>query len=196
MTTLTLTHEYAVCTTCQAMVSENARLRAEIARLEWDETIGMFNAAGGYRAIDALPAGKYALVFCDIDYLKTINGATGNHVQTNRYLADGLKIRPGEIAIRLMGDEFLFILADQPEASLPAMFERRRRVGVDPVAFVSRLAGQLASQPLNERERAMLPSGVLSATFAWQAGVAKQDIRMAIEDLSKNVLAQKEARPC
>jgi GGDEF domain-containing protein len=182
-----LQHQPSTCQNCIAM-------EQEIARLEWDETIGMLNSAGGYRAIDALPDGEYALVFCDIDYLKQINNATGNHVQTNRYLADGLKIRPGEIAIRLMGDEFLFILTDQPTAPLPTMFERRRRAGVDPVAFVSRLASQLASQPLNEQERSRLPSGVLSATFAWQAGVAKQDIRAAIEVLSQDVLAQKEAR--
>jgi GGDEF domain-containing protein len=191
---LALSHTYSTCTKCQAMEQETARLRAEVARLEWDETIGMLNSAGGYRAIDALPDGEYALVFCDIDYLKQINNATGNHVQTNRYLAEGLRVRPGEIAIRLMGDEFLFILCPQPTAPLPAMFERRRRAGVDPVAFVSRLAHQLASQPLNERERSKLPSGVLSATFAWQAGVAKQDIRATIEALSQDVLAQKEAR--
>lgn len=179
--TPTLTHEYATCTTCQAMAAETDRLRAEITRLEWDETIGMFNSAGGYRAIDALPDGDYALVFCDIDYLKTVNGATGNHVQTNRYLAEGLKVRAGEIAIRLMGDEFLFVLGSM-------------RGYADPAGFAGRLAHQLAAQPLTGQERAKLPSGVLSATFAWRAGVAKRDIRAAIEALSQDVLAQKEAR--
>lgn len=179
----TLTHEYAACTACQAMEQESRRLRAEIARLEWDETIAMYNAAGGYRAIDALPDGEYALVFCDIDYLKTINGATGNHVQTNRYLAEGLRVRAGEIAIRLMGDEFLFVLGSS-------------RGYADPASFAARLAHQLAAQPLTDRERSRLPSGVLSATFAWRAGVARRDIRAAIELLSADVLAQKESRPC
>ena len=181
--TAELYHNFNICATCQAMVAENGRLRVEITRLEWDETIGMLNAAGGFRAINALPDGRYALVFCDIDYLKQINSATGNHMQTNRYLMSGLRVRRGEIAIRLMGDEFLFILTDG-------------RGYADPVGFVERLTHQLAEQPLTAAERAGLPGGALSATFAWRASVKRADIRAAIERLSAAVLAQKAARPC
>lgn len=176
-----LAHNYDTCRTCQAMRDELARLHQEIARLEWDETVNMFNAAGGYRAIDALPDGEYALVFCDIDYLKSINSATKNHIQTNVYLAGGLAVRVGEIAIRLMGDEFLFILGNT-------------RGYADPMAFVGRLTDQLAAQPLTEEERAGLPNGVLSATFAWRKGVAKSGIRDAIGDLSRGVLTKKDQR--
>lgn len=174
MASHTLPQHPGTCTTCTA-------LRTDIARLERDDIIDMYSAAGGYRAIDRLPAGVYAVVFADIDYLKKLNTATGSHFRSNRYLAAGLRVRTGELAMRVMGDEFAFVLANG-------------RCIADPQAFIARLARQLAAQPLLDAERAMLPGGRLSATFAWRANVAQPNIRATIEALSADVLAQKARR--
>src|SRR3972149_5353981 len=112
------------CSTCDSK-------DAEIARLRGTASLDMYNQAGGLAAIAALPTGTYAVVFCDIDRLKAINAATGNQLQTNRYLRAGLRVRHGEIAMQLFGDEFVFVLQCD-----------------DVSAFVRRLQRQLAAQPL------------------------------------------------
>lgn len=168
----------AQCSTC-------ATKDQEIRRLSWNESLSMYNQAGGLRAIEQLPSGAYAVVFCDIDHLKALNAATGNHIQTNRYLAAGLKVRAGEIAMQFLGDEFVFVLG-------------RARGAADPAAFVQRLSRQLAQQPLTPAEQAVLlrlaATPNLSATFAWRAGVPKLEIQATIERLSIEVLAQKARR--
>lgn len=179
--TATFLHDFNNCTNCQAMVVENARLTTELDAARWNPLLNMYNLAGGLAAIAALPPGLYAVVFADIDKLKALNGATGNHLQTNRYLAAGLKVRKGEIAFQFLGDEFVFIL------------HQARRRG-DLRGFTGRITRQLARQPLTEAERAELNGAPLSATFAWQAGVPKVEILATIEQLSKSVLAQKKAR--
>lgn len=151
-----------------------------IAALVWNDGLGMLNAAGIEDAIASLPAGTYTVVFADIDRLKAINCATGSHVQTNRYLRDGLRVRRGELAGQLYGDEILFVL---PE-------------GADAAAFCARITRQLAEQPLSSAERAALealdgPGARLSATFAW---VETDDVWSAVAALSCDVLAQKAQR--
>ena len=178
MATQILAHD---CDTCQALEQEIVRLRAELDTARWNPLLDMYNLAGGLAAIAALPVGRYAVVFCDIDRLKTLNSATGNHVQTNRYLSAGLKVRAGEIAFQFLGDEIAFILTDQ-------------RGVADPRAFAERIAAQLAAQPLTEQERAMIDSAALSATFDWCAGVSRTEILACLEQLSIAVLAQKRAR--
>jgi GGDEF domain-containing protein len=179
--TTALYHIERTCITCRAMRNENARLAAELHAARWNPTLNMYNMSGGLAAIAALPPGTYAIVFCDIDRLKMINSATGNHLQTNRYLAAGLRVRRGEVAVQFLGDEFVFILG-------------RARGVADPAAFVARLTRQLATQPLTASERAVLGGADLSATFAWRAGVPRTEILSAIEQLSKRVLAKKAAR--
>lgn len=152
-----------------------------IRRLSWNSELNMHNAAGLRDAIAGLSPIAYTVVLCDIDRLKAINAATGSHVQTNRYLRDELRVRKGEIAGQLYGDEFLFILADE----------------CDPAAFCARIGRQLADQPLTYSERSMLEAVAghgarLSATFAYQTHVT--DIWTAIEQLSADVLAQKAVR--
>ena len=177
-----LYHDFYICGTCQAMVAEVERLRTELDTARWNPLLEMHNLAGGLAAIAALPHGRYAVVFCDIDRLKALNSATGNHMQTNRYLAAGLKVRQGEIAFQFLGDEIVFILTDQ-------------RGYADPASFVERITAQLAAQPLTEEERRAIDGATLSATFAWRADVAKHAILAMIERMSVEVLARKAARP-
>lgn len=151
-----------------------------IASLIWSDDLSMLNQAGLRDAIAQLDMGTYTVVFCDINRLKQINSATGSHAQTNRYLRDGLRVRRGELAGQLFGDEFLFIL---PE-------------GADASGFCSRITRQLATQPLSQVERCALeildgPHARLSATFAWEV---TNDVWAAVERLSREVLAAKAAR--
>lgn len=151
-----------------------------IAALVWSDALGMLNQAGLRDAIAQLPEGAYTVVFADINRLKTLNSITGNHIQTNRYLRDGLRVRRGEIAGQFLGDEIVFIL---PE-------------GADAAGFCARITRQLAEQPLSSMERAALelidgPGARLSATFAYETA---SDIWAAIERLSCDVLAQKGKR--
>lgn len=151
-----------------------------IASLIWNDHLCMLNQAGLDDAIAHLAPGTHTVVFCDIDRLKKINSITGSHAITNRYLRDGLRVRRGEIAGQLFGDEFLFVL--------PA--------GADAAAFCARITRQLAEQPLSGMERAALElldgSGArLSATFAW---CETDNVSGAIAQLSADVLAQKAAR--
>lgn len=151
-----------------------------IAALSWNDDLAMLNRAGLQDAIEQLPDDSYTVVFCDIDRLKTINTATGSHIQTNRYLRDGLRVRRGELAGQLFGDEFVFIL---PE-------------GADAAGFCARITRQLAAQPLSQTERMALealngPGARLSATFAWEV---TRNVWAAVERLSHTVLAQKAQR--
>lgn len=163
------------CTHC-------AELERRIQALRWNTSLDMLNQAGLMDAIERLEDGAYTVVFCDIDRLKAINSATGSHAQTNRYLREGLRVRVGEIAGQLYGDEVVFILS-----------------AGDADAFIQRIARQLAEQPLTDSERSALAfygARRLSATFASRTQVHKQDIARAIEDCSIDVLAQKARRPC
>lgn len=153
---------------------------ARITSLIWSDELSMLNQAGLRDAITQLEPGVYTVVFCDINRLKTINQITGSHVATNRYLRDGLRVRRGELAGQLYGDEILFVL---PE-------------GADAPAFCARLTRQLAEQPLSQAERMALesvdgPGARLSATFAWEV---TSDVWSAVERLSRDVLAQKAKR--
>lgn len=174
----------AHCPTCTAK-DETIR------RLRWNDELGMLNNAGLMDAIRGLPRGNYAVVFADIDRLKTLNTATGSHFATNRYLADGLRVRQGEIAGQLFGDEIVFILNEQS-----------RGEDAQPAAFTRRIARQLAGQPLRSSERWMLAAAQgcsfdqarLSATFASASGVQASAVLATIEQLSIDVLALKAAR--
>ena len=151
-----------------------------IESLIWNDDLSMYNQAGVRDAINRLVPGTYTVVFCDINRLKTINSITQSHVQTNRYLRDGLRVRQGEIAGQLYGDEFLFILPEHADAA----------------GFCARIARQLAQQPLTHTERIALEmvDGVgarLSATFAYERC---EDVWQAVERLSANVLQQKAKR--
>jgi GGDEF domain-containing protein len=172
--------------------AEIAATRATIARLQYNESLGMLTAAGLADAIRTLdPNTTYTVVFCDIDRLKTLNNVTRNHLQTNRYLAAGLVVRYGEIAGQLLGDEFVFILDDQA-----------RDTETDPDGFVDRIARQLAGQPLTISElyalaaaqRCHVSEARLSATFATQSNVSACQVEAAIEQLSCQVLAMKSER--
>lgn len=149
--------------------------------MSWNEDLGMLSRAGLMDAIDKLDDGVYTIVFADVDHLKALNSATGNHVQSNRYLKKGLEVRAGEIAGQLLGDEIVFVLAGDAH----------------PDRFVQRIRKQLAGQMLTAKERLRLieagGDGRLSATFAWTKAT-KGAIPAAIEACSINVLAQKEAR--
>ena len=93
--------------TTRTLDSLKARIvaqEARIAALVWSDHLGMLSAAGLQDAIGALPAGSYTVIFADINRLKAINCATGSHVQTNRYLRDGLRVRRGELAGQFLGD--------------------------------------------------------------------------------------------
>jgi GGDEF domain-containing protein len=170
------------CTSTSADLLARIRQQEQrIAALVWNDHLGMLNAAGLQDAIDTLPAGDvYTVIFADINRLKDINRVTGSHIQTNRYLRDGLRVRRGEVAGQLYGDEFIFIL---PE-------------GADAAGFCARITRQLASQPLSQAERMALevldgPGARLSATFAWEVA---RDVWAAVERLSRDVLAQKAKR--
>lgn len=163
-----------------------------IAQLRWNDSLGMYNHAGLMHAIATLPSDTtYTVVFADIDRLKALNSATGNHLKTNRYLATGLQVRKGEIAGQFAGDEFIFILA-----------ENSRNEDANPDAFVARIARQLAGQPLTISERYALAAAHgcpvdqarLSATFSAMSGVKSADVAQAIEWLSSDVLTLKAER--
>lgn len=177
------------CPDCQA---KDALIR----QLQWNEGLGMLNSAGLQQALQTLdPHATYTVVFADIDRLKTLNSATGNHMRTNRYLRAGLAVRDGEIAGQLLGDEIVFIIG---EHSAPG--GRRKRDGAD--AFIARIARQLAGQPLTISERYALAAAQgchvsqakLSATFAAQSGVSAGQVPHVIEALSCQVLALKAER--
>lgn len=179
------THSTTTCQDCQAKDDL-------IRRLSWNEGLGMLTSAGLHQAIGALPSDTtYTVVFADIDRLKTLNTATGNHLRTNRYLRAGLAVRDGEIAGQLLGDEIVFILD-----------EHSRDEDAHPDAFVARIARQLAGQPLTISERYALASAQgcsldqarLSATFATQSGVSAGQVQRAIEALSCDVLRLKAER--
>lgn len=172
------------CPDCQAK-------DATILRLRWNPALNLLRAAGLDDAIATLSTDTtYTIILADIDRLKTINSATGNHVQTDRYLRAGLAVRYGEIAGQLhdCGDEICFVLDDQA-----------RDTETDPNAFVARISRQLAGQPLTISERYLLAAaqGVhvseakLSATFAAQSGVHAGDVWSAVEALSCEVLSLK-----
>lgn len=168
-----------------------AELRATIERLRWNTELGMLNSAGLHEAIRQLPAGRYTVIFCDIDKMKAINSATGSHCQTNRYLCAGLARRHGEIVGQLYGDEFVYLLD-----------ESAMRDNDSADAFVAFIARQLAGQPLTISERYHLAGAQgchvsqarLSATFAVCSGVAADAIVAAIEQCSGDVLLQKAER--
>ena len=170
-----MAHLTTTCTHCRALTER-------IAALAWNDELSMYNRAGLMDAIESLAPGVYTVVFCDIDRLKAINTATGSHVQSNRYLRDGLRVRTGEIAGQLYGDEIVFILAGTADA----------------LAFIGRISRQLAQQRLTtaEQRALLLASGQthLSATFASRTATAAT-IRQAIEACSVDVLAQKARRP-
>lgn len=167
-------------------------MQALIRRLSYNDSLKMLTPAGLNEAIRTLPnTTTYTVVVCDIDRLKNINEATGNHFRTNRYLAAGLRVRYGELAGQLFGDEFGFFLDDQA-----------RDTETNPDAFVARIARQLAGQPLTISERYALAAAQrcpvaqarLSATFATMSGVAADGVPAAIEALSCQVLAMKAKR--
>lgn len=156
---------------------QNQRIQSLI----WNDQLSMLNNAGLHDAIDQLPNSEvYTVIFCDINRLKVMNTITGSHIQTNRYLRDGLRVRRGEIAGQFLGDEFVFVL---PE-------------GADAAAFCARITRQLAEQPLSHAERTALelidgPGARLSATFAY---AESSDVWHTVEQLSRDVLAQKAQR--
>lgn len=165
-----------------------AELRETIARMEQNPQLGMLTAAGLAERLRGLTEGSYTVIFCDIDKMKQLNAATGSHFATNVYLRAGLRVRSGEIAGQLFGDEFIFVL---PERS------RGQRTGVE--AFVGRIRRQLAAQPLRPHERHALADALscaidetrITATFAHQSGLRPCQIAGAIEQLSGRTLAAK-----
>lgn len=180
-------HPTTTCLNCQ---TKDEKIR----RLSWNPLLQMYRAPGLEDAITSLPTNTtYSVIVCDIDKMKAINSATGNHFQTDRYLAAGLKVRDGEIAGQLhdKGDEFCFILN-----------ESSRHEDSNPDAFVARISRQLAGQPLTISERYYLAAAQgchvsqarLSATFAVRGGVAADDILDAIEQCSSEVLLMKARR--
>lgn len=184
---MTTIHSTTTCPDCQ---SKDETIR----RLRWNATLNLLRAAGLDAAIATLSTDTtYTVVLCDIDRLKTINSATGNHLQTDRYLRAGLAVRYGEIAGQLhdKGDEIAFILDNQTRDG-----ETR------PEAFIARISRQLAGQPLTISERYVLAAAQrchvsqakLSATFATCASVQAGDVWRVIEALSCEVLALKAER--
>ena len=89
----------------QHLTTTIEELEATISRLRWDTSFGMLNPAGLHEAIRQLPEGQYTVIFADVDHMKHINSATGSHCKTDRYLTAGLKVREGEIAGRIHGDD-------------------------------------------------------------------------------------------
>jgi len=183
-----------ICIVAQhaALLDRIQEQQALIRRLSWHPTLNMLNSAGLHEAIRTLPTDTtYTVAFADVDRLKDINRATGNHMQTNRYLAAGLQVRDGEIIGQFLGDEFVAIID-----------EHSRDEDANPDAFVARIARQLAGQPLTVSERYALAAAQgcavedarLSATFSTMSGVRAGDVMQAIEWLSKDVLAMKQER--
>ena len=183
-----MAHNHSTTTTCPNCQAKDEELR----EARWDAALNMYRPAGLAYTIRTRPADTtYTIVLCDIDRLKDINSATGNHIQTNRYLAAGLTVREGEVVGQLFGDEFLFILDEQS-----------RDTETDAHAFIARIARQLAGQPLTISERYALAAAQgchvsqakLSATFATQSSVAAHAIMSTIEQLSTEVLHTKKVR--
>jgi hypothetical protein len=152
----------------------------------YDPSLGMFNRSGGrlLAIVLALPCLLFGatLVFADVNRLKAINSATGNHLLTNALLRGGFRVRAGEWAWQIYGDEFGFLIWG------------------DGWAFVARLTRQLAAQPLTDAQRAVIAAadGIpvdqaqLSATFSIVPRVRR--IGRALEQGSQEVLAQKARR--
>lgn len=170
-----------------ALVALSAMQAGIIIRLCRDAHLDMWNHHGGRLIILALSLpmrliGGYTLVFADVNRLKQLNSATGNHFATNRMLYAGLRVRLGEFAWRIWGDEFAFLIRG------------------DGQAFCGRIARQLASQPLTREQRAAiaavegveLEQVVMSATFAVYPDV--RNPLAALERASADVLAKKAAR--
>jgi hypothetical protein len=156
-----------------------------IVYLCYDPSLGMLNRSGGRLLIVLLAPicllFGATLVFADVNRLKKINEATGNHMLTNALLRGGFRVRFGEFAWQVFGDEMAFVIWG------------------DGAAFVRRLTRQLAAQPLTLTQRAVLAEadGVpierarLSATFAV---VQTRNIWKALGMASTDVLAQKARR--
>ncbi len=148
----------------------------------YDPSLGMANRSGGrlLAIVLALPCLLFGatLVFADVNRLKKINEATGNHMLTNALLRGGFRVRLGEWAWQIYGDEIGFIIWG------------------DGQAFKVRISRQLAAQPLTEMQRRVLmdADGVdyLSATFSIVTNV--RHIGRALERGSREVLAQKAQR--
>lgn len=157
-------------------------LIATIVFLCYDPGLGMLNRSGGrlLALILALPCLLFGatLVFADVNRLKKINEATGDHLLTNELLKNGFRVRVGEWAWQIFGDEFGFLIWG------------------DGAAFVLRLERQLAAQPLTKAQRLVLidADGVdcLSATFS--APIRTRSIERALARGSRDVLAQKSIR--
>jgi GGDEF domain-containing protein len=186
------THPTTTCPNCQSL---EQRLQAAL----WSPMLNMPNQAGLFDKIAQLdPSITYTVVFIDIDYLKRINTVTGGHFSTNRYLADGLKVRAGEFIAQFLGDEFVALMGDR---HYPPHAKERRHTHV-PDVFVARIARQLAGQPLTISERYALAAaqGVpveqarLSAAFATASGVSAGQVIRTIEQLSRDVLQLKAQR--
>ncbi len=148
----------------------------------YDPSLGMFNRSGGrlLAILLALPCLLFGatLVFADVNRLKKINEATGNHMLTNALLRGGFRVRLGEWAWQVFGDEFAFV------------------VWCDGRVFTARISRQLAAQKLEPEQRAVLmdADGVdyLSATFSVVTNV--RHIGRALSQGSREVLAQKAQR--
>ena len=148
----------------------------------YDPSLGMLNRSGGRLLvlILALPCLLFGatLVFADVNRLKKINEATGDHLLTNELLKNGFRVRAGEFAWQIFGDEIGFLIWG------------------DGAAFVGRLTRQLAAQPLTEAQRRCLADAdgtdCLSATFS--APIRTRSIGRALSRGSRDVLAQKAAR--
>jgi hypothetical protein len=157
-------------------------LIAIIGFLVYDPSLGMFNRSGGrlLAIVLALPCLLFGatLVFADVNRLKKINEATGNHLLTNALLRGGFRVRFGEFAWQVFGDEFGFVIWGNGDR------------------FVARLSRQLAAQPLTPAQQQVLINvdGVnhLSATFS--TPIRTRNISHALECGSKDVLAQKARR--
>ncbi len=168
------------------LIITHLTLIAIIIFLCYDPSLGMFTRAGGRLLVLvlALPCLLFGatLVFADVNRLKLINNATGSHMLTNVLLRGGFRVRPGEFAWQIFGDEIGFIIWG------------------DGQAFVARLTRQLATQELTDAQRAVIATadGVaiedakLSATFS--APIKTRNIGRALECGSKDVLAQKAQR--
>jgi hypothetical protein len=157
-----------------------------IVYLCYDPSLGMLNRSGG-RLLIVLLAPVCLLfgatfVFADVNRLKAINTATGNHLLTNALLRGGFRVRFGEFAWQIFGDEIGFIIWG------------------DGYAFVRRLERQLGAQPLTLTQRAVIAeadgvpidAACLSATFAVVTGT--RNIWQAMGVASGDVLSQKARR--
>ena len=118
--TLTFSHDFNKCTTCQAMVEENDRLRAELESARsrlilpgWElpissETLHQLRIM----ARDGTEATRYDVYVADLDRLKQWNAATGSQMLTDSYLTPALAVRRGDAILEGCvdnADMFLFI---------------------------------------------------------------------------------------